>query len=123
MATEIPIEEIRRRVDARLKIEWAKASVPRPKRPGKSPSLKTRKKLALATFNHAAARALADPTTPAVKRARLERGLTLGTLSTLSGLHFNTIWNLEHGKGAPRHRTLYRVAEALEVPLDSIRNG
>jgi transcriptional regulator with XRE-family HTH domain len=51
----------------------------------------------------------------AIRSRRRARGLTLQELAAASGLHVNTLWNLERGLVAPTLSTMFRVYRALGV--------
>jgi transcriptional regulator with XRE-family HTH domain len=50
-----------------------------------------------------------------IKNRRQKMKMTLEALSADSGVHINTLWNLEHGLVAPSISTLFRVYRSLGV--------
>jgi transcriptional regulator with XRE-family HTH domain len=50
-----------------------------------------------------------------LRRLRRERALSQRDLSRLTGVAFDTISRLETGKQEAQHRTIRKLAEALEV--------
>lgn len=56
----------------------------------------------------------------AVREHRLRRGASLGDLSRLSGLSKTILSRLESGTGNPSIETLWRISEALQVPLGAL---
>ncbi len=48
---------------------------------------------------------------------RQERGLSMRSLARLSGLSTNALSMIERGKTSPSVSTLYKLSEALEVPI------
>jgi transcriptional regulator with XRE-family HTH domain len=50
-----------------------------------------------------------------IKNRRQRMKMTLEALSADSGIHINTLWNLEHGLVAPSISTLFRVYRSLGV--------
>ncbi|MCU1365334.1 MAG: helix-turn-helix protein [Ilumatobacteraceae bacterium] len=56
----------------------------------------------------------------AVRTARLERGLSLGDVAERAGLSKSILSRLERGSGNPSIETLWRIAQALDVPLGSL---
>lgn len=55
-----------------------------------------------------------------VRDARVERGLSYRELSRRSGVAISCIYTTETGKTEPTYRTLRKIAEALEVPLQRL---
>ncbi len=54
-----------------------------------------------------------------IKNFRLNNGFTQEDLSSLSGLHTNTIRNIEHGKDRGFNFTsILKCLDALDVPLN-----
>lgn len=64
-------------------------------------------------------RALGD----AVRRARLEQGLTVESLAHAAGVSTGSISQLERGHGNPAFLTLRRLAEALGLPVAHFVQG
>lgn len=60
---------------------------------------------------------------PGLKEVRTERDLTVKALAAMSKVHPNTIVRLENVRGGADHRTAYRIARALEVPLQTLRQS
>ncbi len=58
-----------------------------------------------------------------LRRARREKGLTQDALGVLTGLHRTEISLLERSGREPRLRTLLKLADALEVDLETLRSG
>jgi transcriptional regulator with XRE-family HTH domain len=57
-----------------------------------------------------------------LRRLRRERALSQRDLSRLTGVAFDTISRLETGKQEAQHRTIRKLAEALEVePRDLMK--
>ena len=52
-----------------------------------------------------------------LRELRLERGLSMRSLARLSGLSTNALSMIERGKTSPSVSTLYKLSEALEVPI------
>lgn len=55
-----------------------------------------------------------------IKIKRLELEMTQDDLATKSGLPQSHISRLEHGQHSPSHRTLERIAEALQVQIGDL---
>jgi transcriptional regulator with XRE-family HTH domain len=51
----------------------------------------------------------------AIHDARKDRGLTLGCLAKISGMHLNSLWNFEKGLVVPGICTYFRLLHALEI--------
>lgn len=56
------------------------------------------------------------PLGAAVKRLRIERGLSQEALDGIAGLHTNHIGGIERGERNVTLATLFKLAEALQVP-------
>lgn len=52
-----------------------------------------------------------------LRELRTERGLSMRSLARLSGLSTNALSMIERGKTSPSVSTLYKLSEALEVPI------
>ncbi|MGB7094027.1 MAG: helix-turn-helix domain-containing protein, partial [Anaerolineales bacterium] len=52
-----------------------------------------------------------------LRELRTERGLSMRALARLSGLSTNALSMVERGKTSPSVSTLYKLSEALEVPI------
>lgn len=52
-----------------------------------------------------------------LKQLREMRGVSMRTLATMSGLSANALSMIERGKTSPSVSTLYRLADALEIPV------
>jgi transcriptional regulator with XRE-family HTH domain len=52
-----------------------------------------------------------------LRELRMERGKSLRALARLSGLSTNALSMIERGKTSPSVSTLYKISEALEVPI------
>lgn len=52
-----------------------------------------------------------------LRELREGRGVSMRTLATMSGLSANALSMIERGKTSPSVSTLYRLADALEVPV------
>jgi transcriptional regulator with XRE-family HTH domain len=50
-----------------------------------------------------------------IRNRRQKQNMTLEALAEVSGVHTNTLWNLEHGLVAPSISTLFRVYRSLGV--------
>lgn len=57
-----------------------------------------------------------------IKRARLEKNLSYRKLRDASGIAINTIRRLEDGTGTPYARTLFVLADHLELDVDVLLN-
>jgi transcriptional regulator with XRE-family HTH domain len=55
-----------------------------------------------------------------VKRARIEMGLSLRSLSRESGLAMNTLRSIEADARRPSGPTLFKLAEALHLDVDEM---
>lgn len=55
-----------------------------------------------------------------IRELREERDLSIRALGRLSGLSANALSVIERGKSSPSVSTLYKVADALEVPITSL---
>ena len=55
-----------------------------------------------------------------LKELRERRGISLRELSRLSGLSTNTLSTIERGQSSPSVSTLYRLVDALNVPISSV---
>jgi transcriptional regulator with XRE-family HTH domain len=55
-----------------------------------------------------------------LKELRESRGLSLRELSRLSGLSANTLSMIERGQSSPSVSTLYRLVDALNVPISAV---
>lgn len=52
-----------------------------------------------------------------LRELRQERGLSMRSLARLSGLSTNALSMIERGKTSPSVSTLYKLSEALEIPI------
>lgn len=52
-----------------------------------------------------------------LRQLRESRAISMRTLATMSGLSANALSMIERGKTSPSVSTLYRLADALEVPI------
>jgi transcriptional regulator with XRE-family HTH domain len=59
----------------------------------------------------------------AVKRVRVERGLTQEQVAAVSGLHPTYISDIERGVRNPSWEAITRLAEGIGVPLETIGRG
>ncbi len=50
-----------------------------------------------------------------VRMKRIELGLTLEELSSITGIHLNSLWNCENGLVVPKGHTLVRLYQALGI--------
>lgn len=57
---------------------------------------------------------------PRLKRLRAQRGVTLATLSTHTGISTSTLSRLESGQRRPSLELLLPIARAHQVPLDEL---
>jgi transcriptional regulator with XRE-family HTH domain len=55
-----------------------------------------------------------------LKLLRSKRGISLRELSRLSGLSANTLSMIERGQSSPSVSTLYRLVDALNVPISAV---
>jgi transcriptional regulator with XRE-family HTH domain len=55
-----------------------------------------------------------------LKELREKRGVSLRELSRLSGLSANTLSMIERGQSSPSVSTLYRLVDALNVPISAV---
>ncbi len=58
-----------------------------------------------------------------LRRLRTERALSQEDLERVTGIAASTISNLERGKRGAQHRTLRRLAEALDVEPRELMKG
>ena len=58
-----------------------------------------------------------------IRALRKRRGLTLEALSALCGVSGNDLGRYERGEITPRPATVQKIARALGVPLEAIREG
>lgn len=56
----------------------------------------------------------------ALRAARLARALSLGELAERAGLSKTILSRIERGEGNPSIETLWRISQALDVPLGSL---
>lgn len=56
-----------------------------------------------------------------LKTVRAVRDLTVKELAAISEVHPNTIVRLENQRGGADNRTAHRIARALDVPLETLR--
>jgi transcriptional regulator with XRE-family HTH domain len=52
-----------------------------------------------------------------LRELRQERGLSMRSLARLSGLSTNALSMIERGRTSPSVSTLYKISEALEIPI------
>jgi transcriptional regulator with XRE-family HTH domain len=52
-----------------------------------------------------------------LRQLRVEKGITIRSLATLSGLSANAISMIERNKTSPSVSTLYKLSEALSIPV------
>lgn len=52
-----------------------------------------------------------------VKTQRQKKGLSRSKLSAMTGLHINTIVNVESGKSMPKFESVMKLCEALGVEI------
>ena len=55
-----------------------------------------------------------------VKKVRLEKNMTLGTLAKLSGISKGHLSKIERGEREPKISTLIQIALALKVDLNKL---
>ena len=55
-----------------------------------------------------------------LKELREKRGVSLRALSRLSGLSANTLSMIERGQSSPSVSTLYRLVDALNIPISAV---
>jgi transcriptional regulator with XRE-family HTH domain len=58
-----------------------------------------------------------------LRQLREEHGISMRKLATLSGLSANALSMIERGKTSPSVSTLYKLADALEVPITAFFSG
>ena len=80
-----------------------------------------RRRVSVARFAQERDRALADPSTSALKRARLEANMSQRALSILAGCSRDTLSRSERSDPRVSLATWRRLATALNVPIDTIR--
>lgn len=51
---------------------------------------------------------------------RAEKGMSLRGFALMVGVHYNQILHIEQGKVNPSLKTLYRIAEGLEVDVKDL---
>lgn len=51
---------------------------------------------------------------------RAERGLSLRAFGMMVGVHYNQILKIEQGTANPSLKTLYKIAEGLEVEIEDL---
>ncbi len=90
---------------------------------GRSPSPAERKRLSKGVHRYYARKAFAEGDVSLVKRARLERGLTLQQAAALAGLALNTIWNAERPDHQTSKRTIRALSRAYGIPVKALRRG
>jgi transcriptional regulator with XRE-family HTH domain len=54
-----------------------------------------------------------------LRQLREDRGISMRSLATMSGLSANALSTIERGKASPSVSTLYKIADALDVPITS----
>ena len=52
--------------------------------------------------------------------ARIDRGLSLGEIAEMAGLSKSILSRIERGDGNPSIETLWRISQALDVPLGTL---
>lgn len=55
-----------------------------------------------------------------IKRARLEKDLSLRALAELAGIDFSYISRLEKGSHTPSRDTVIKIAKALDIPVNEL---
>lgn len=58
-----------------------------------------------------------------LRQLREEHGISMRKLATLSGLSANALSMIERGKTSPSVSTLYKLADALEIPITAFFSG
>ena len=58
-----------------------------------------------------------------LRQLREEHGISMRRLATLSGLSANALSMIERGKTSPSVSTLYKLADALEIPITAFFSG
>lgn len=58
-----------------------------------------------------------------LRALRKRRGLTLGALSALSGVHRDDLGRYERGEAVPRPETVRKLARALGAPISAVSGG
>jgi transcriptional regulator with XRE-family HTH domain len=60
---------------------------------------------------------------PRLRELREERGLSMRALARMSGISANALSMIERGKTSPSVSTLYKITDALEVPITTLFRG
>ena len=55
-----------------------------------------------------------------IRDARTEQGMSQETLSLLSGVTWNVLIDVEHGRRGLLYERIYDLAKALQVPIDRL---
>ncbi|MFC1879185.1 helix-turn-helix domain-containing protein [Chloroflexota bacterium] len=55
-----------------------------------------------------------------IRELRMEHGLSMRAVARLSGLSANALSHIERGKSSPSVSTLYKIADALEIPITTM---
>ena len=58
--------------------------------------------------------------TQRIKRQRISNGMTLRDLGRIAGISYVAVCNVESGKTLPHQKTIRKICEALEIPLNEI---
>jgi DNA-binding XRE family transcriptional regulator len=104
--------------DLERRLRAAEAAAPRRATAGSDGH---RRRVAVSRFESERARALADPSTSRLCRARYERGMSQRALSILAGCSRDALSRAERGDPRVSLATWRRLATALQVPIDTIR--
>jgi ribosome-binding protein aMBF1 (putative translation factor) len=117
------LDEIRERLAEREREQAARfAATPRSRQRGRPQSQPTRERLRRIAYERHRARALADPATHPLRRARLTfngDGLTINALAARALVGASLIQKAERGQ-AVSGMTLRRLERALNAPLGSL---
>lgn len=60
------------------------------------------------------------PNGPAIRQLRQERGITISQLAEQTGVSYQHVANVELGHNTARIEFLYRIANLLGVPIESV---
>lgn len=55
-----------------------------------------------------------------IRKARLEQGLSQRVLARMIGTSQSTLFNIEHGNSDAKASTLFRIADALDVKVETL---
>lgn len=58
-----------------------------------------------------------------VRKERKKQDFSIEELAHLAGIDASTLERIENGYSSPHHETIYKIAEALDVSVDSFHAG